>query len=78
MFTASLIPQLDLQSNGFDIEPELAAKLVKFGGKITEVPISYNPRTSQEGKKIRFKDFFKDMKAIYKFRKKTNIHYEQD
>ena len=70
MFTSSLIPLLDLQSNGFDIEPELAAKLVMHGGKILEVPITYTPRTTEEGKKIRFMDFFKDMLAIYKFRKR--------
>jgi glycosyltransferase involved in cell wall biosynthesis len=69
MFKASLIPHLQLQSNGFDIEPELAAKLLKYGGSIIEIPITYIPRTSREGKKIRFTDFFKDFFAIYKFRK---------
>jgi len=69
MFSASLIKELDLKSNGFDIEPELVAKLLKRGGKIIEVPISYNPRTSKQGKKIKAKDFFKDVMAIFKYRK---------
>ncbi len=67
MFCASLIPNLNLQSNGFDIEPELVAKLLKYGGKIIEIPISYSPRTLKQGKKIRAKDFFKDIYAILKY-----------
>lgn len=67
MFCASLISYLDLRSNGFDIEPELVAKLLKYGGKIIEVPISYSARTSKQGKKIKAKDFFKDIIAIIKY-----------
>lgn len=69
VFNASLIPNLKLISNGFDIEPELAAKLLKYGGKIIEVPVSYNPRKAKEGKKIKAIDFFKDLIALIKFRK---------
>ncbi len=69
VFNASLIPYLKLISNGFDIEPELAAKLLKYGGKIIEVPVSYNPRKAKEGKKIKAIDFFKDLIALIKFRK---------
>lgn len=69
MFCASLISYLDLRSVGFDIEPELVAKLLKYGGKIIEVPISYSARTSKQGKKIKAKDFFKDIIAIIKYYK---------
>ena len=51
-----------LRTVGFDIEPELTAKLLLAGRRIVEVPISYNPRTQEEGKKMRWID---GVDAIY-------------
>lgn len=51
-----LAQQLHLQGNGFDLDFEIAAKLAKLtrrGVRIRELPISYQPRTELEGKKIR-------------------------
>lgn len=42
----------------FDFEPEITAKLLLAGHAIHEVPISYNPRTAQEGKTISWIDGF--------------------
>lgn len=47
---------LQLNSNGFEIEMEITARLLKNGKQIGEIPISYHPRTKAEGKKIRPKD----------------------
>jgi len=47
---------LDLQSNGFGIEPEITAKVFKRGYRVYEVPISYDGRGYDEGKKIGWKD----------------------
>ena len=47
---------LDLTSNGFGIEPELTAKIFKRGYRVYEVPISYDGRSYEEGKKIGWKD----------------------
>ena len=47
---------LRLRAVGFDIEPELTAKLLLAGRRIVEVPISYKPRTKDEGKKMRWID----------------------
>jgi hypothetical protein len=55
----SIMRSVKLSNNGFDIEPEITAKLLKRGIRICEVPISYTPRTIKEGKKIRFRDSFK-------------------
>lgn len=44
---------LHLRSNDFRIEPEIAAKVLRLGYRVYEVPISYMGRTYQEGKKIR-------------------------
>jgi dolichol-phosphate mannosyltransferase len=51
-----------LRTVGFDIEPELTARLLRAGRRIVEVPISYNPRTADAGKKMRFID---GVDAIY-------------
>jgi glycosyltransferase involved in cell wall biosynthesis len=47
---------LDLRSNGFEIEPEITAKLLKRGHRIFEVPISYAARSRGEGKKLTWRD----------------------
>ncbi|HSD01618.1 MAG TPA: glycosyltransferase family 2 protein [Gaiellales bacterium] len=47
---------LDLRSDGFDIEPEITAKLLRSGHRIYEVPISYAARGRVEGKKLTWRD----------------------
>src|SRR5829696_6863413 len=51
-----------LRCVGFDIEPELTARFLRAGRRIVEVPISYNPRSVNEGKKMRWID---GVDAIY-------------
>ena len=46
----------------FDFEPEITGHLAKGGHKIIEVPITYNPRRADEGKKISWID---GIEAIY-------------
>jgi glycosyltransferase involved in cell wall biosynthesis len=47
---------MQLTSNGFGIEPEMTAKIFKRGYRVYEVPITYDGRTYEEGKKIGWKD----------------------
>ena len=47
---------LDLRSDGFAIEPEVTAKLLRRGHRIFEVGISYAARSREEGKKLTWKD----------------------
>ena len=47
---------LNLQSDGFGIEPEITAKIFKRGYRVYEVPITYDGRGYDEGKKITWKD----------------------
>ena len=47
---------LNLRSNGFGIEPEITAKIFKRGYRVYEVPITYDGRGYDEGKKITWKD----------------------
>lgn len=54
-----ILQSLKLDSDGFEIEAEITAKLAKKGVKIVEVPIKYNPRKYEQGKKIKAKDAIK-------------------
>jgi glycosyltransferase involved in cell wall biosynthesis len=44
--------QLPLRASGFDIEPEIAARLLQHGERIFEVPVHYKARSTDEGKKL--------------------------
>ena len=57
-----------IQSNGFEADHEITIKLLKSSYKIIEVPISYNPRTVKDGKKIRFIDAFIAFYVLIKFK----------
>ena len=57
-FDANLFKKINLEENDFSFCPEITAKVSKLGIKIFEVPISYNGRTHDEGKKIKFYHFF--------------------
>jgi len=56
-----------IETNGFDIEAEIAVKTVKAGFKPLEIPISYNPRTHKEGKNIRWHHALPILKALFKY-----------
>ena len=47
---------LDLESDGFGIEPELTAKIFRRGYRVYEIPITYDGRGYDEGKKINWTD----------------------
>jgi len=51
-----VLRSMRLRSNGFGIEPELTAKIFKRGYRVYEVPITYDGRGYDEGKKIGWRD----------------------
>jgi dolichol-phosphate hexosyltransferase len=59
---------LDLQSRGFQIEPEITAKLVKAGHRIYEVPISYAARSREAGKKLTWRDGIRALRTLVRYR----------
>jgi len=67
-FRDDVIQKIKINANGFEWEPEVTAKILKKRIKIVEVPISYNPRTIEEGKKINWKDGFKAIWTLIKYR----------
>ena len=66
---SDILRSLDLRSRDFRIEPEIAAKVLRQGHRIFEVPISYFGRTYEEGKKIRKIDGFKALLTLLYFRR---------
>ena len=54
VFRAECLDGLDLKSNGFELDIELACKLARNGHSPMEVPVNYVARGFAEGKKIRF------------------------
>jgi glycosyltransferase involved in cell wall biosynthesis len=65
---ADLLRSLDLQADGFDFCPEVTGKLLRRGIQIHEVPISYQPRSLEEGKKISWRDGLEAIWALVKHR----------
>ena len=62
VFRSSVAKQISLRSVGFEFDAEITAKILLAGNKIREVPITYNPRSKIEGKKLSWKD---GVKTIY-------------
>jgi hypothetical protein len=67
MFRKNIVNDLRLEGKGFEIEPEITAKLLKRGCKIKEIPISYVAREKEE-KKINWKDGFVALKWLLKLK----------
>ncbi len=59
---------LNLESNRFDIEPEITAKLLRAGHLILELPIRFEPRSRAQGKKIGWRDGFRAIQVLFKYR----------
>jgi glycosyltransferase involved in cell wall biosynthesis len=68
VFRAEVIRDIPLRSRRFDFEPEITAKVLKRGYRIYEVPISYNGREWEEGKKITWRDGVIAMWTLIRYR----------
>lgn len=68
IYPTKLLQSFTIQTTGFETDHELTAKLIRSGVSIVEVPVSYTPRTVEEGKKIRYSDFFVALSTFLKFR----------
>ncbi|MBM3145216.1 MAG: glycosyltransferase family 2 protein [Chloroflexi bacterium] len=68
VFRKEIIEDIPLRSRRFEFEPEFTAKILKRGVRIFEVPISFNPRDYEEGKKIGLGDAFEAVWALFKYR----------
>jgi glycosyltransferase involved in cell wall biosynthesis len=69
LIRTSIAKEITIEENRFGIEPEITAKLSRIPKiKIYEVGISYYGRTYEEGKKIGWKDGFRAIYCIIKYR----------
>ena len=60
---------LHLEARGFELEPEVTAKLLRLGHRIYEVPITYRARSRAEGKKLTPMDGLKAFGTLVKYRR---------
>ena len=66
-FSRQAIRDIEIDQNRFGIEPELTAKLARRGYRFVEVPISYQSRGYDEGKKIGFRDLINAFYCIGRY-----------
>jgi len=72
VFKKDVIKEIKIQSNGFEIEPEITAKISKNKMlNIYEIPISIYSRRYDEGKKVKWWDFFIYIYTLIKWRIKN-------
>lgn len=68
LFDRRVLEGITIESDKFDFEPEITAKVLRRGFRIYEVPISYAGREFTEGKKITWRDGFGALRALIRFR----------
>ena len=68
LFKKSVIQSINIKEKSFGVEPEITIKLAKKKYIFYEVPISYQGRSYEEGKKITLKDAFVALYCIFKYK----------
>jgi glycosyltransferase involved in cell wall biosynthesis len=68
VFGREVVKNIKIESDRFEFEPEITAKILKAGHKIHEVPIKVKPRGYDEGKKITWRDGFLAIWTLIKYR----------
>jgi glycosyltransferase involved in cell wall biosynthesis len=72
LFDRRVLQGITIESDRFEFEPEITAKVLKTGERIYEVPISYAGREMSEGKKITWRDGFGALKTLVRYRFKKD------
>jgi glycosyltransferase involved in cell wall biosynthesis len=68
LFDRAVLDGITIESNRFEFEPEITAKVLRRGHRIYEVPISYAGREFDEGKKITWRDGIGALTTLVKYR----------
>jgi glycosyltransferase involved in cell wall biosynthesis len=68
VFRREVVSGMKIKARRFDFEPEFTAKILKRKIRIFEVPITFNPRDYDEGKKIKLSDAFVAVWTLIKYR----------
>jgi glycosyltransferase involved in cell wall biosynthesis len=67
-FRREVLDKFELTCTGFEFCPEVTAKVRKAGYAIAEVPITYHPRSKEEGKKLNWRHGFAAIYTLIKYR----------
>lgn len=67
-FSRDVLASTTIAAKGFEFDNELICKLLRKHVRIREVPIQYNPRTYEEGKKITWRHGVIMLWTIFKWR----------
>jgi glycosyltransferase involved in cell wall biosynthesis len=68
LFPRTLLTTLDLKTSGFELDHEITAKVLARKLSIAEVPVSYHPRSREEGKKIGARDWLIGTRTFVRYR----------
>lgn len=66
--TRAVAHSFTLKQDRWGFDPEMTAKILKRGHRIYEVPIAYNGREFDEGKKINWRDAFVVIACLIRYR----------
>jgi glycosyltransferase involved in cell wall biosynthesis len=68
LFTRKVLDGITIESDGFDFEPEITAKVLRQGHRIYEVPVSYAGRNADEGRKFAWRDGVRALWTLVRYR----------
>jgi dolichol-phosphate mannosyltransferase len=68
IFRREVIGSIDLECERFEFCPEVTAKVLRKGYRIVELPVSFEARTVEEGKKIGWRDFITAVRVLIRCR----------
>jgi len=68
MMRSEIVRSINLESDGFGIEAEITAKIFKRGYRVYEIPITYDGRGYEQGKKITWRDGIVALWVLLKYR----------
>lgn len=68
VYPLDFLRRIKVKTKGFEADHEMTAKLIRSGVKIVEVPVSYRPRSKEEGKKITAMDGLIALWTLLRFR----------
>ena len=67
-FNRKVLDDITIESDRFDFEPEITAKVLRRGYRIYEVPVSYAGRAATEGRKFHWRDGVRAVGTLVRYR----------
>jgi glycosyltransferase involved in cell wall biosynthesis len=68
LFDRKVLDDITIESDRFDFEPEITAKVLRRGYRIYEVPVSYSGRGAGEGRKFEWRDGVRALATLVRYR----------